>query len=74
MMDDCAANEPGMRIIDFTWQTLKESEARTLGMTLEIYMCRDTEQYIVEQQAAQAAANAADQAAQTDATDETEGE
>ena len=71
MMDDCAANEPGMRITDFTWQTLKESEARTLGMTLEIYMCRDTEQYIVEQQAAQAAANAA---AQTDAADETEGE
>ena len=74
MMDDCAANEPGMRITDFMWQTLKESETRTLGMTLEIYMCRDTEQYIMEQQAAQAAANAADQAAQTDAADETEGE
>ena len=39
-------------------------------MTLGIYMCRDTEQYIVEQQALQAAANATDQAAQTDAADE----
>lgn len=72
MMDDCAANEPGMRITDFTWQKVKESEARTLGMTLEIYMCRDTEQYIMEQQAAQAAAKAAEQAAQTNAAEETE--
>lgn len=72
MMDDCAANEPGMRITDFTWQSAKESEDRTLGMTLEIYMCRDTGQYIMEQQAAQAAAQAAEQAAQTEAAEETE--
>ncbi|MCI6464033.1 MAG: hypothetical protein MSA90_01005 [Faecalicatena sp.] len=58
MMDECAANEPGMRITDFTWQSSKESSSWTLGMTLEIYMCEDTQQYILEQKAAREAAKA----------------
>lgn len=56
MMDECAAKEPGMRITDFTWQSAKESSSWTLGMTLEIYMCEDTQQYILEQRAAREAA------------------
>lgn len=56
MMDECATNEPGMRVTDFTWQSGRESETWTMGMTVEIYMCEDTTQYILEQRAAREAA------------------
>lgn len=50
VLDNCASQEPKMRIAEFLWQADKKNEGTyTLAIKLELYMAEDTQEYLLEQ-------------------------
>ena len=50
VLDNCASQEPKMRIAEFLWQGDKKNEGTyTLAIKLELYMAEDTQEYLLEQ-------------------------